>query len=272
MTRRPIFIGGMVRSGGTLLRNILGQHSAISLGQDTNWLLWDWKRRLSPDMQHTLASLARNFDVNADDIRVLAQYLGSPEVFLTILMEEMAGREGKERWVERGAGNVAHMDRIWRSFPEAQIIQITRDPRDIFASMLKSKQCDSISAFAEAWTATIGASENLVRSLKPSAQSYTVVRYEDLVGATEQTIRRVLDFLGEPWEQVIGREGKGSARKQVAARNPIETKINVMKPAIGDERVGIWRRILTAQDVAEMQRAIADRGYGELYERVLLPS
>ena len=244
-TRRPIFIGGMVRSGATLLRNILGQHRTIALGQDTNWFEWDWKRRLLPDMQHTLASLARYFDVNADDTRVLAQYLGSPEVFLTILMEELARREGKERWVERTAGNVAHMDRIWRAFPGAQIIQITRDPRDIFASLLESQKCESISEFADTWAATIGASDNLMRSLKPAPQSYMVVRYEDLVGATGPTIRRIIDFLGEPWDKV-------------------------MKTAITDDRVGIWRRILTDQDIAEMQRAITDRGFGELYKRVLL--
>src|SRR5687768_853272 len=200
---RPIFIGGMVRSGATLLRNILAQHRTIALGQDTNWFEWDWKHRLLPDMQRTVASLARYFDVNADDTRVLAQYLGAPEVFLTILMEELARRQGKERWVERTAGNVAHMDRIWRAFPGAQIIQITRDPRDIFASLVESQKCQSISEFADTWTATIGASDILMRSLKPAPQSYMVVRYEDLVGATEPTIRRVVDFLGEPWDNVM---------------------------------------------------------------------
>jgi protein-tyrosine sulfotransferase len=270
MTRKPIFIGGMVRSGATLLRNMLGQHSAIAFGQDTNWYQWDWKRRLAPDMQLTLASLARYFDVNADDIRVLAQYLGSPEVFLAILMEELAMREGKERWVERAAGNVAHMDRIWRAFPEAQVIQITRDPRDIFASLLESRKCESISEFADTWAATIGASENLVKRLKPSSQSYMVVRYEDLVGAAEPTIRRIIDFLGERWEQVIVQKGKRSSRSTVDAEGHNATKFGVMKTAITDERVGIWRRILTDQDIAEMHRAVTDRGYGELYQRVLV--
>lgn len=259
-----------MRSGATLLRNILGQHSTIALGHDTNWFEWNWQRRLRPEMQRTLASLARYFDVNADDIRVLAQYLGSPEVFLTILMEELARREGKERWVERAAGNVAHMGRIWRAFPEAQIIQITRDPRDIFASLRESKECESINEFADTWAAIVGASENLVRSLKPSPQSYMVVRYEDLVGATEPTIRRIIDFLGEPWEQVIDQEGKRSARKPADSKGQIGVKFNVMKTEITDERVGIWRRILTDQDVAEMQRAVTDRGYGELYKRVLV--
>lgn len=268
MNRRPIFIGGMMRSGTTLMRNMLGQHSTIAWGRDTNWFDWDWPGRLRPDMQQTLASLARYFAINEDDVRVLAQYLGSPEVFLTILMEELAQREGKERWVERATGNVVHMDRIWRAFPEAQIIQVTRDPRDIFASLLEAKKCDSIQAFVDRWAATICVSEDLLTTLKPTPQNYMVVRYENLVGATESTMRRVFDFLGESWEQVTG-DTRQSARRPLNARCQATTKLAVQKVPITSERVGIWRRILSDKDVLAMQQAMADRGYGELYQRAV---
>ena len=45
MLRAPIFIGGMFKSGTSLLRAMLGQHSAIASGLETYWFDWDWAAR-----------------------------------------------------------------------------------------------------------------------------------------------------------------------------------------------------------------------------------
>ncbi|MBT5190889.1 MAG: hypothetical protein HOM07_00975, partial [Rhodospirillaceae bacterium] len=38
----PIFIGGLMRSGTTLFRAMLSQHSAIASGLETHWFDIDW--------------------------------------------------------------------------------------------------------------------------------------------------------------------------------------------------------------------------------------
>jgi hypothetical protein len=53
------------------------------------------------------------------------------------------------------------------------------------------------------------------------------------------------------------------------ARCQATTKLAVQKVSITSERVGIWRRILSDKDVLAMQQAMADRGYGELYQRAV---
>ena len=40
----PIFIGGLFKSGTTLLRAMLGQHSAIASGLETQWFKMDWEK------------------------------------------------------------------------------------------------------------------------------------------------------------------------------------------------------------------------------------
>jgi hypothetical protein len=265
MTRKPIFIGGMLKSGTSLLRDILARHSTIAWGLETRWFDWDWKRRLQPEMQQTFASLARSFDNVVDDTRVLARYLGAPEVFLMIVMEELALREGKSRWVEITPGNVAHIDRIWRAFPEAQIVHVIRDPRDVFASMVKAKTSDSADEFADRWVATVGESERLLRALNPLPRNYLTIRYEHLVGAPEATMRRVLDFLGEPWEELAGEVHVKGRR----ANGKASATVNRLLTPITSERVGIWQKVLTERQVAAIKQSVSARGYGDLYERVL---
>ncbi|MDP6272194.1 MAG: sulfotransferase, partial [Alphaproteobacteria bacterium] len=38
----PIFIGGLYKSGTSLLRAMLGQHANIAAGLETNWFEVDW--------------------------------------------------------------------------------------------------------------------------------------------------------------------------------------------------------------------------------------
>jgi hypothetical protein len=47
--RPSIFIGGMFKSGTSLLRVMLGQHLAISAGLETAWFQLDWDSGLAAD-------------------------------------------------------------------------------------------------------------------------------------------------------------------------------------------------------------------------------
>ena len=76
MSRAPIFIGGMFKSGTTLLRAMLGQHSAIASGLETYWFDWNWSQRDSAEMKRTLERLAGYFDMSAEEVRALAKSVG----------------------------------------------------------------------------------------------------------------------------------------------------------------------------------------------------
>lgn len=188
MTRRPIFIGGTPESCSTMLGRMLGRHSNLSVGHATNWLDWDWARRLQPDVQLKLTRLAAYLNINSDDTRVLSRYLGSPEVFLMILMEELARREGKERWVENTPANVAHVDRIWKAFPEAQIVHVICDTDDVSALLVESNRK------IELKLPTVG----------PRPRRYMTVSHKSLVKSPEMMMQQITGFLEEPWEADVG--------------------------------------------------------------------
>jgi hypothetical protein len=270
VSRAPIFIGGMFKSGTSLLRAMLGQHSAIASGLETYWFNWDWARRDSPEMQRTLARPAGFFDMSTDAVLALANSAATPEAFLGALMDELARSEGKPRWAEKTPGNIAHIDRIWKAWPDAQIINIVRDPRDIFASLVEAKKWDSAAEFADRWAGTIGRCEHLLAELKPGAQSYFAFRYENLIAAPDVTMRRVMDFLGEPWEpQVASFSGRpDDFDKVLEATGKASTTLERLKEPLTGERVGIWPQVLSQAQLASIREAVAARGFADLYDRL----
>jgi hypothetical protein len=270
VSRAPIFIGGMFKSGTTLLRAMLGQHSAIASGLETYWFDWNWAQRDSTEMRRTLERLAGYFDMSADAVTALASSAPSPEAFLSTLMDELARKGGKPRWAEKTPGNIAHIDRIWKGWPDAQVVHIIRDPRDIFASLVEAKKWDSVAEFAERWTATIGRCERLLAELRPGAQSYLAIRYEDLIGAPESTMRRVVDFLRERWEPQVGSFSgrQEDFDKVLQATGKASTTLERLKEPLTGERVGIWPQVLSPAQLAAIQQAVAARGFADLYDRL----
>ncbi len=274
MSRAPIFIGGMFRSGTSLLRAMLSQHSAIASGLETYWFNWDWSARESDKMLVMYGRLAHFFDMSVADVTAMASASDTAEKFLTTLMGDVARRQGKPRWAEKTPGNIAHADRIWAAWPDAQMVHIIRDPRDVFASLVEGKKWDTPNEFAERWISTIGRGLRLNAHLNPSAKSYLAIRYEELIAAPEATMRRVIDFVGEPWEPAAG-EFSGRQEdfdKVLEATGKASTPLVRLKAPLTGERVGIWPQVLSAKQLADIKQAVDARGYGDIYERVTAES
>jgi hypothetical protein len=274
MARAPIFVGGMFKSGTSLLRAMLGQHSAIASGLETYWFDWNWSARDSEAMKVMYGRLAHFFDMTTAEVTTMAMASDSAEKFLSTLMADVARRQGKPRWAEKTPGNIAHADRIWKAWPDAQIVHIIRDPRDVFASLVEAKKWDSPDEFAERWISTIGRGLRLNAELNPSPKAYMAIRYEDLTAAPEKVMRGVIDFLGEPWEaaagQFSGREEDFT--KVLEATGKASTTLERLKAPISGERVGIWPQVLSEKQLADIKGAIGKRGYGDIYERVTAES
>ena len=73
MSRAPIFIGGMFKSGTSLLRAMLGQHSAIASGLETYWFDWSWSARESDNMKMMYGRLAHFFDMSVAEVSAMAR-------------------------------------------------------------------------------------------------------------------------------------------------------------------------------------------------------
>jgi hypothetical protein len=267
----PIFIGGMFKSGTTLLRAMLAQHTAIASGLETYWFDFEWSSRYTSAMMERIDRLAGYFDFDRDEVAMIAASAESPELFLDSLMARVTVREGKSRWAEKTPGNITHMNRIWTAWPDAQIIHILRDPRDVFASLVEAKKWDTTGEFAERWCATVGRGYELLSVVSPRSELYFEVRYEHLILFPETTARKILKFLGEKWEPQVA-TFSGSTEdfdKVLCATGKASTTLERLKEPLTTQRIGIWRHILSDTQVAEIEDTISSRGHGDLYRRIV---
>ncbi len=185
----PIFVVGCQRSGTTLLRLILDSHPAISCGPETRFLQGlapvtgtDWKR-----MQ--LYGFSRD-----DWHRRFAELFGG-------FQQEYAERRGKTRWADKTPLYAKHLDFIDEVFPDALVIHVIRDGPDVVLSHRDRFGWWSSVKAVEKWPRYIRTARAWGRTAGPDR--YLELRYEDIVADTEVAMRRVLDFVGEPWDDAV---------------------------------------------------------------------
>ena len=206
-----------------------------------------------------------------------------------------ASRRGKSRWAEKTPLNVRHLGWIYRHFPNARFIHVIRDGRDVACSLRSHPvrrfvdgawasvpQNRSVASCIQQWLTLTG--EGMGWRADPR---YLEVRYEDLVRDPEATMRRVMAFVGEPFDEawlaarLAAQAGEGapaagtgsvagsSSAAGSAAGRPTTGAAALSttnKPnaagAISTGSIGRWRRDLTPAEI----QLIRDRAEARLIE------
>jgi len=183
----PVFIVGMPRSGTTLVEQILSSHSQVTGAGELSAM-----RRVVeahgtlPDMLHTLS---------ADD----AQRMG--HAYLNHI-EPLA--QGRLRLVDKMPGNFLYAGLIPLILPGARIVHCRRDPVDTCLSCY-TKQFGGEQQFAYDLT-ELGQFYTYYQRLMAHwaevlpADRFIEVDYESVVDNLDGEARRLIDFLGVPWE------------------------------------------------------------------------
>lgn len=269
-SKAPVFVGGMFKSGTSLLRAMLGQHKTIASGLETYWFEMDiaaGKGRGGEPLDDQLARLATYYRLDLDQVRAMTRACPDAETFLDRFMTAAAKAQSKPRWLEKTPGNIAQADRIVRRWPGARIVHIVRDPRDIYGSLCESKKWDVPEEFASRWCVMFAGEVAGLKSGALNAQSYLAVRYEQLVADAEMVIRCVLAFLDEPWDpaaaQFSGRDDEYNIVLQSTGK--ASTTLARMREPISDSRVGLWRDVPPAE-LATVRAYAISQGLGARYD------
>lgn len=159
----PVFIVGCGHSGTTLLLSILSVHSRLhavpyeSSMMERSAVESDW--------------FVRQFNRDAREA-------------------------GRARWVEKTPRHIVAIGRILALFPDARVLLMLRDGRDVICS-LRDRSQDLEGSIAR-WVDDNAAAEPYF-----DHPAVLVVRYEDLVAGQESELRRILGFLDEPFEPAL---------------------------------------------------------------------
>jgi tetratricopeptide (TPR) repeat protein len=184
---RPIFVIGMMRSGTSLVEQIIASHpSAAGAGELP---FWNEVARKHPDA-------VRNVGLT-DSLQ-----LKLSEAYLSTL-----NRHSKEadRVVDKSAYNTDYVGLIHSVFPNARIIYVRRDPYDVCLSCYfhQLSTAQNFTMDLADLAHYYGEHERLIEHWRGVLPAGTLleVEYARLVGDQEQWTRRILDFVGLSWDE-----------------------------------------------------------------------
>jgi hypothetical protein len=186
---RPIFVVGCARSGTTLVQLMLDSHPRISCGPETLFL--EQMVRAEENNWMRLAAFGLTRQAWRARVRDLFEWVHV----------QHAERRGKVRWADKSPGYTRILDYVDDLFPDGQVIQVIRDPRDVIDSWSRRWGPRRAHEVVHAWPEHIRAGRAFAAGRPPDR--YTELRYESLVRDPEKTMRTVLDWLGEPWDDDV---------------------------------------------------------------------
>lgn len=264
-TLRPFFLVGCPRSGTTLLQLIIDAHPTIAIppeGHVFRRFGGEWWRY--GDLAQASNRLCLATDLLADariaewGLRCTARQLCAtarePSVhgLVDALYTAFARQEGKTSWGDKTPQHAFHLTEIRSVFPEARILHLVRDGRDV-AESLKRVYIGpkSIFAIASRWRSYIRTIAEFAEALGPD--DYLEVRYEDLVRSPTRVREKILQFLEAEPELPSPHAERSPRRAYYLAAGAHHRSLE--RP-IHAGRIGVYRDALRPREI-ELFEAVA---------------
>jgi sulfotransferase family protein len=212
-SRAPVFVLGCVRSGTTLLYHMLlsagnfavyrVESNAINLLEPAfgDLAIARNKRRLLQAWYQSRLYTRSGLEKGFIDEKIMSECRNGGD-FLRIVMSEIAARQGVERWADTTPEHLLYLDRIKETIPDALIIHIIRDGRDVALSTDKQgyvkrlpwdrKPSKMAAGLYWEWMVNKGR-----RDGRGFPDDYIEVHFEDLIREPRETLARLGEFIGQ---------------------------------------------------------------------------
>lgn len=197
--RPPVFIIGCGHSGTTMLRHLLGMHQNLYAPPYESRLLFH-----SP----------------------LKIWLAKQIWSLTAISQ------GKRRWIEKTPSHVHHLGKLFHCFPEAKVLVVIRDGRNVAMSLYE--RWGDVSRSIRRWI-----DDNEATRQYWDHPQVMKVSYEALAGDFEPQLRGICDFIGEPFDENLLTFVYGAETDSVADLNVATVDGNVTQRRTTQLRSGL---------------------------------
>ena len=272
----PIIVGAP-RSGTTLLRLMLDAHPEMAIPPETGFLILGQTLGEEPDpRRHFVETVTgyppeapawQDFGLDAGDF---AAAIAALEPFSAadacrMFYRLYAARFGKPRWGDKTPLYGLHLPAVTGLLPEAHVVHLIRDGRDVALSLRQTwfSPGREIETLAEYWQHVT----STTREHGSRYGRYLEVRFEDLIGATEDVLRRVCRFLELPYDEQMmdyhrgapGRLAEHRARVRqdgsvvISHAGRIQQQMLTMQPPQAS-RVQAWRAVMAADERCRFER------------------
>ncbi len=219
LAKEPFFIIGCVRSGTTILRDLLRAHPKMDCPEETHFYRWAdpfgsprFEGYYNGDLFRKHRKLDRVADVQYkiwEKISTNRKQLMSAYGFKFI--EINAGDPAAVRLFDKTPQNVYGLLLIAADFPQSKFVHIYRNPLNVVASLLEGKVMakHSVVAAVNYWTETMKIL-NEFKKLYP--EKLIELSYEDVMLDPDTHLRKTTTFVGE--DESLLPKSKGKTHKE----------------------------------------------------------
>jgi len=280
LTNPVTFIVGCPRSGTTLLRHIVGAHPQIAITPEAHWIpLWFEQRKgltpegwITPELISALLEHPKFtplFHLGREELMTLVGN-GHPVSYASFVagIFDLYGKaRGKTMVGNKTPDSVRRMDTLHELWPQARIVHLIRDGRDVALSLMNWPRVlnkkpgtfptwkkDPVSTAALWWELNVRCGRNAGKWLGP--ELYYELRYESLIANPAEECTRLCAFLGLPFDEEMLRFHE----KPEKGMPPQGSEWQPVTTGLRD-----WSTQMTAEDVEVFEAAagelLAELGY-----------
>ncbi len=244
------FIVGCPRSGTTMVQQALNRHSGIVIPPETKFFFSFLGHSRRVQLRH-LKRINNDLRINLPEPDHRIESAPEARAFYEAMAGQYIDRLGKKNVVyfgEKTPEHTGHLPRIRQLFPDAKIIVLYRDGRDVALSLTKMPwMCPDLYVNFVVWLYYY----HVVRKIKLKGHpNFYFARYESIVADPAKELGRLLEFLELPYESKVA-DGwgnrEGVPEREYAWKEQALHKITV-------DRVGVFRRELSTQQIAILER------------------
>jgi Sulfotransferase family/Tetratricopeptide repeat len=213
----PVFVAGLPRTGTTLVERIIASHSAMSSVGETGAFATEMRRTMKDTV------------TGADPAAIGRRYIDAATAFHGLQ---------NVRFVDKTLQNYLYCGLIHAALPAAKIILVQRHPLDACWAIYKAHFQGKFSfsyhqiELAEYYLAYRRLTQHWRATLPPDV--LLEVSYEDIVRDQAAASRRLVGFVGLPWDDEVLRFHESPAPSATASA------VQVRRP-IYSSSVGKWR-------------------------------
>ncbi len=263
----PVFIVGSGRCGSTLLRLMLITKSNLMIPDECDFL---WRSALTlgagrPMDGATLESFLRivrdissfpKLGIPFTELR--AEVLGKQPHTLAEALETVyayhATRHGRSRWGDKNPFYVLYLDLVVSLFPDARVVHLVRDARDVALSYSKTRmRPHNFYLAAMRWKHCLDRGQVWGRS---HPRQYLQVKYESLIENPEMELKRVCEFIGEEFHVGMFDFHHSSLTRATSANR--DHHVNLTRPLLTTNKEK-WRSEMSAVDIRIVEAVAGDR-------------
>jgi hypothetical protein len=222
-----VFLVGARRSGTNWLHTLMALHPRlVNVPSETH--LFYTLAELQKRFQHGLLSSPNTGATYLPRAELIASFRQLCDRAFAFQLGADAAHD--VMLVERTPLHAQHLDLIAEIYPDAAVVHLIRDGRDVAASLARQPWGpESIADAAQEWVDTVG------KARAHRAPRYIEIRHEDLMRDVVDTMRALFDFLG------LDLPDDMAGKLQAAARIPVNRSPQQHTPEEANDRQEVER-------------------------------